>query len=165
MRLRPLEIKDAEGMLEWMHDSNVCEFMQRDFASMTIDNCKGFIESSRDMSEDMHLAAVNDDDEYMGTVSLKHIDRDAGTAEFAITFRRCAMGTGISAFAMKEIIKKGLCELGLDSVIWCVSRENLRANRFYEKNGYKKMECVPDKYKLLYPEWESMNWFEVKKGE
>ena len=165
MKLRPLEIKDAEGMLEWMHDSNVCEFMQRDFASMTIENCKSFIGSSRDTSEDLHMAAADDNDEYMGTVSLKHIDTENKTAEFAITFRRCAMGTGISAFAMKEIIKKGLSELGLESIIWCVSRKNLRANRFYEKNGYRKIESVPEKYKQLYPDWEDMNWFEVKKGE
>ena len=64
-----------------------------------------------------------------------------------------------------ELSFRVLSELGLESIIWCVSRKNLRANRFYEKNGYRKIESVPEKYKQLYPDWEDMNWFEVKKGE
>ena len=165
MKLRQLQKKDAPFMLEWMHDKNVCEFMQRDFAAMTLGNCLDFIDKSSSTDETLNLAVVDDTDEYMGTVSLKHIDKATLSAEFAITIRRCAMGKGISRFAMAEIISKGLKELGLESVIWCVSKDNIRANRFYEKNGYSKISAVPEKYQTLYPQWENMNWFEVRKNE
>ena len=73
----------------------------------------------------------------MGTVSLKHIHD--GKAEFAIAIRKCAMGKGISGDAMKEILNYGLDTLGLDQIYWCVSPDNRRAVRFYEKNGYRQI--------------------------
>lgn len=159
MKLRRLELKDAPLMLEWMHDPDVCKYMKRDFNSMKLENCQAFIKSSQDDEENLHLAVVDDSDEYMGTVSLKEIDRQNGIAEFAITMRSAAMGKGYSAFGMREIIRYGLTEMGLKKVVWCVSKQNLRANRFYDKNGYKKITDVPQNYKELYPEHSEMNWY------
>lgn len=136
MRLRELEEKDAPLMLEWMHDSSVVEYMQADFASKTLEDCIQFIHSSSD--EDSHFAVVDDKDEYMGTVSLKHITDD--DAEFAITIRKAAMGKGFSSFAMKEIINYGFDVLKLNSIYWCVNPENKRAVRFYDKNGYERID-------------------------
>ncbi|MBR1571652.1 MAG: GNAT family N-acetyltransferase [Lachnospiraceae bacterium] len=139
MRMRRLEEKDAPFMLEWMHDESVVEYLSANFAAKTIDDCKAFIESSY-TDTDVNMAVVNDDDEYMGTVSLKHIQDK--TAEFAITFRKCAMGQGYSTYGIKKIIEYGLEELGLESVYWCVSPDNARAVRFYDKNGYNRVDSA-----------------------
>ena len=48
----------------------------------------------------LHLAIASDSDEYMGMVSLKHIED--GLAEFAITVRTEAMGKGYSWFGMES---------------------------------------------------------------
>lgn len=141
MRLRKLEEKDAPLMLEWMHDDSVVHYMQADFASKTIDDCRAFIRAAQDTSENMHLAIVDDHDEYMGTVSLKDIHD--GLAEFAITIRKCAMGKGFSSWAMKEIIKRGK-DMGLNKIYWCVSKENKRAIRFYDKNRYTRIPSAPN---------------------
>ena len=138
--LRKLEKKDAPLMLEWMHDPSVVENLNRNFGNMTIEDCERFIESSaKDEVKNLHLAITddNDDDEYLGTVSLKNIDKNA--AEFAITIRTSAMGRGISRDAMKEIIRIGYEVLGLDIIYWYVSEKNLRAVKFYDKNGYKRI--------------------------
>ncbi len=74
----------------------------------------------------------------MGTVSLKHIDMHRKQAEFAIAIRLCAMGRGISQYAMKEILRKGFKEIGLEKIFWCVSENNKRVIRFYEKMDIKK---------------------------
>lgn len=137
MRLRKLEEKDAPLMLEWMRDPSVVEYMQTDFASKTIEDCLDFIKYAADHTTDVHFAVVDDNDEYMGTVSLKHIMD--GSAEFAITVRKAAMGRGFSSFAMKEIIEYGFNTLNLNSIYWCVRPENKRAVRFYDKNGYKRV--------------------------
>ena len=108
MRLRPLEKKDAPLMLEWMHDADCVENLSANFASKTLEDCLGFIESSKDTSVHLNLAIADDADEYMGTASLKHIDRTASTAEFAIAMRRCAMGKGFSKYGMQRIIEIGL---------------------------------------------------------
>ena len=48
MRLRKLEEKDAPLMLEWMHDPDVVENLNKNFAAMTMDDCKRFIVGSAD---------------------------------------------------------------------------------------------------------------------
>ena len=135
MRLRKLEHKDAKLMLEWMHDIRIIDKMQANFMDMTIEDCKRFIEVAKNESENFHLAIVDDKDTYMGTVSLKHITKVS--AEFAIVIRNVAMGKGFAAFGMREMIDIGLRKLGLDYIYWCVSSDNIRAIRFYEKNGYQ----------------------------
>lgn len=136
-QLRKLKQSDAPLMFEWMHDEDVVHFMKADFQHKTLSNCEEFIESAQDDRNNLHLAAVDDNDTYMGTVSLKNIDNDS--AEFAITMRRAAMGKGYAAEAMKQIIDKGFNELGLEYIYWCVNPANKRAVRFYDKNGYQRV--------------------------
>lgn len=150
MNLRKLEKKDAELMLEWMHDDSVVHHLSANFAAKTIDDCYNFIRASQSFDTDINLAIVDDMDEYMGTVSLKHIDREMKTAEFAITIRKCAMGKGYSAYGMQEILKRGLEEYGLDKIYWCVSQVNVRAVRFYDKNMYVRTQDVPENIKSNY---------------
>lgn len=126
-------------MLEWMHDQDLVKNLQANFQSSTLADCENFIRRSWEDTNNLHMAAADDDDVYMGTVSLKNIDRIAKNAEFAIAFRRCALGTGISAFAMKEILRYGLEELGLAQIYWYVSSKNARAVRFYDKCGYPRV--------------------------
>ncbi len=162
MKLRKLEMKDATLMLEWMHDKSVVENMHTNFGSFTIENCENFIADSQDDKENLHLAITDDSDEYMGTVSLKRIRNNK--AEFAITIRKKAMGKGFSKFAMAEIIRIGLEELKLSSVYWCVSAENKRAVRFYDKNNYKRITIDPKEIDDYTEEQiNSYLWYEVRK--
>lgn len=137
MYLRKLKQKDAPLMLEWMHDPSVVENLQTDFGKKTIEDCVKFIDASKDDNHDIHLAIADAADEYQGTVSLKHIDNSS--AEFAITIRSSAMGCGIATEAMDKMIQYGFEEKGLTSIYWCVSPENKRAVRFYDKNGYHRV--------------------------
>lgn len=164
MKLRKLELKDAPLMLEWMHDDSVVHFMGANFAEKKIEDCENFIRYSQESENDLNLAIVDDNDEYMGTVSLKHINKELKMAEFAVTVRKCAMGRGISAYGMKEIIRIGLEELGLDKVLWCVSKLNERAVRFYDKNGYKRTTDIHEYYKSMYTEEQNalFIWYVVE---
>lgn len=165
MKLRRLEKKDASFMLEWMHDTNVTVGFQKNFGQKTLADCEEFIEAAQNSENDLHLAAVDDNDEYMGTVSLKNIRNKS--AEFAITFRSCAMGKGFSQIAMAEIIRRGFEELGLEKIYWCVLKDNARAIRFYDKNGYSRTNDVPAEiYGGIHCPYtdnqlESFIWYEV----
>lgn len=150
MNLRHLQVKDAGYMLEWMHDDEVVHFLSANFATKKIDDCLAFIEYSQNKDKDINLAIVDEKDEYMGTVSLKHINTKTKTAEFAITMRKCAMGKGYSTYGMAEIIKMGIEEIGLEKIYWCVSCKNERAIRFYDKNKYKRTNDIPDAIKDSY---------------
>ena len=163
MYLRKLELKDATLMLAWMHDKSVTEKLQADFASKTIDDAESFIKMSWDNKTDLHLAIASDTDEYMGTVSLKHIEN--GAAEFAITVRAEAMGKGYSWFGMESIIEKAFNELDLESVYWCVSRDNSRAVRFYDKHNFHEALDIPKSVLERYKGTDNLKWYSVLKGD
>lgn len=165
MKLRKLEIKDADLMLEWMHDIDVVGLLGTNFREKTLDDCIKFIELSKNDTNNVHRAIVDEADIYMGTVSLKHIDREMKTTEFAITVRKEAMGKGYSKFGMAAIIDIAFKEIGLEKVYWCVYKENLRAIRFYEKNGYEQVFDIPAHLKENYMPEQLANfiWFCVEK--
>ncbi len=108
IRLRVLKNSDASFMLEWMHNSTVVENLNVDFMSKTIEDCEKFISSSFGDDDNLHLAIVNQEDIYQGTVSLKNIHNKM--AEFAIVIRKSAMGKDIAKYAMEQILHIGFCE-------------------------------------------------------
>ena len=139
MRLRNLEIKDAPLMHEWMHDKNVVADLKTNFLSKTMDDCLNFIHMSNNDHGNWHMAIVDEEDSYMGTVSLKNIKEDS--AEFGITIRSCAMGKGYALWAMKEAIRVGFEKMNINKIYWCVSPDNKRAVRFYDKNGFERVSA------------------------
>jgi len=159
MKLRPLESRDAPLMLEWMHDPDVVCHLSTNFGEKTLQDCESFIAWANSTESDLHLAVADEEDTYMGTVSLKHIH--GGTAEFAITVRACAMGKGYSRFGMAAILAMGLEKLGLSAIYWCVSRHNARAVRFYDKNGYSRTDTVPPAIRDAYTPEQNTDfiWF------
>ncbi len=181
MKLRELKQEDSELMLEWMQDDSVVHDLQTDFMKLTIDDCKNFIKQAREQYTEknphyLHYAITDEDsedfDEYLGTVSLKNIDYRNERAEFAITIRQKAMGIGLARLAMQEIISIGFERYDLNLIYWYVSPENMRANRFYEKNGYKGMNYellhleLEEEYRTarLYSEPAQYIWYFVKRS-
>lgn len=163
MLLRRLELRDAPLMLAWMHDKSVVEKLKTNFASKTLSDCEAFIRASWNDKQNINLAIVTDTDEYMGTVSLKHIEN--GAAEFAITVRAEAMGKGYSWYGMETIIEKAFDEYGLECVYWCVSRSNERAVRFYDKHNFHEALDIPSTVIDRYSDMEDLKWYSVLKGD
>ncbi len=162
MYLRELRETDAPLMLEWMHDESVVANLRGEFLSKTIDDCIAFIQSSISESN-VHLAIATDEDEYMGTVSLKNIEE--GSAEFAITVRTKAMTKGYSWFGVQAIIERAFNDYNLEAVYWCVARDNLRAIRFYDKHNFHEILDVPAHILEHYKNVDDLKWYSVLKGD
>ncbi len=165
MYLRKLKIEDAPLMLEWMHDDDVTNNLSTNFAHKSLQDCEKFIESSADTSNNLHMTIASDADEYMGTVSLKHIDKEAGNAEFAITVRKASMGKGYSWFGMVEIIRVAFEELRLNSIYWCVSKANERACRFYNKHDFQEALDIPNEILYRYEGVKNLIWYSILNGD
>ena len=99
MKLRDLKLKDAPLMLEWMHDEELVRFFRTDFQDKTLGDCEAFIQTAA-AEQNRHWAICNDEDEYLGTVSLKHMDPQNGTAEYAI-----AIGIGLKRIETRSGIR------------------------------------------------------------
>ena len=165
MKLRKLELKDAPLMLEWMHDESIICDMRGDFKEKTLDDCIAFIGNAQKDKENIHLAIATDTDEYMGTVSLKNIDREEQSAEFAITVRKCAMGKGYSWYGMDEIIRQAFEKYGLAYVYWCVSTRNERAVKFYDKHNFHRTSNISAKIQTQYKDMNDLLWYKVQNAK
>lgn len=144
IRLRDLCKKDAVYMLEWMHDADIQACFQKSMASMTLQDAERFCENSaksnkKDLisGDSLHYAIVDENDEYLGTISLKNLNFDAKNAEYAISVRKKAQGTGAAKEATELLIKKSVEEFGFHKIYLNVLSDNIRAIRFYEKCGFK----------------------------
>ena len=159
MRLRNLELKDAPLMLEWMHDESVVGKLKGNFIEKTLADAESFILASTNQEENIHFAIVSDEDEYMGTVSLKNVED--GSAEFAIVVRQKAMGKGYAWFALEEILNKAFEEYGIESVYWCIARTDKRALRFCDKHVFHENIDIPRKVLARYKDMDNLKWYSI----
>lgn len=139
MLLRKLEEKDVSGMLEWMHDPEVYQFFRFSCENNTTEDAARFIAKARiDFEENIHrhYAIVDNNDIYLGTISLKDIDMASRNAEYAISLRKSAQGKGIATQATKKILEIAFTELGLERVYLNVLSNNTAAIHLYEKCGF-----------------------------
>lgn len=159
MIIRKLELQDADYMLEWMHSNNVTEYLAQNFSVKTVEDCRNFIQSSlNDEDKNIHRAICLDTGEYLGTVSLKHIDTKNRNAEYAISMREKAMGTGASLYGTKEILKFAFQNLGLHKVYLNVCTENKRAIKFYKKFGFV-YEGISKEHVLIKGKLRDLEWY------
>ena len=164
MKLRDFKKKDAEPMLEWMHSELSQKVFAKDFNSFTKDKVLDFIENAKNYENQVHLACVDEKDNYLGTVSLKNINNEDKNAEYAISFHEKAFGTGASTYATKEILRIAFEELKLQKVYLNVLDINERANAFYKKIGFKKVGIFYN-HILKSDGYKNLVWYEIQKEE
>lgn len=160
IRLRPLQEKDATGMLEWMTDPGITQFFRFDASKMTLEGCKSFIAGANGSADCRHYCIADEKDEYLGTISLKEI-RDGG-AEYAISTRLKAHGTGAAMAATRQLLDIAFGELNLNRVYLNVLADNGRANAFYRKAGFR-FTHTEEKTLEIRGEWKDLNWYEIER--
>ena len=167
MKLRLLQRKDAAGMLEWMHDDEINKNFRFYAKEMTEEKAQKFIEDSHidaAHKRNIHLAIADENDEYLGTISLKNIDWEAKTAEYAISLRRMAQGKGIALDATQELIQYAFCTLGLNRIYLNVLPANQRAVHLYEKCGFQ-YEGTFRNHICIRGKIVSLKWYGLLKEE
>jgi len=163
--LRPLAKKDAPLILEWLKDRDVTRFFRFNTENATIDSVQKFINDSHNNKDSIHLAIVaSKDDEYLGTVSLKEIDRDAKTAEYAISLRKKAQGKGYGHEATIKILDYAFTRLDLERVYLNVLSDNEKAIKLYKQIGFV-YEGEFLNHIMVRGELKSLKWFRLTKSE
>ena len=109
---------------------------------MSLEDIKFFCTTSKipqsvKHGDNLHFAIVDEKDEYLGTVSLKSIDLDNMTAEYAIAVRKKARGRGVATAATFDVLKKAFSDYGLNRVYLNVFSDNEPAIKLYERCGFK----------------------------
>ena len=158
--LRPLAQKDADRMVEMMHDEQTTRYLQIGGPSYTKETALRFISQTADESVNLHRAVVDENDVYHGSISLKNIDREKMDAEYAISMHPDAQGKGAAAAATAQILEIAFQDLGLNRVYLNVLAENLRANRFYQKFGFQFTHTGSMEF---HGEVKELNWYTAEK--
>jgi len=156
--LRPLKMRDAEKMLEWMHDENVTHFLRINGKNATIEDTRRFIENAKDEKITLHRAITDESGNYLGTVSLKNIDREKREAEYAICMHSDAMGTGAAKEGTRLILALAFSRMDLRRVYLNVLEENLRAVKFYNKFGFTYVGKSETEFK---GQTKPLLWYEI----
>lgn len=163
MKLRKLELKDIEGILEWMKDSSINCYFRFNPDKINEKSVKEFILASQNDSENYHFAITADDDNYLGTISLKNVDNINKNAEYAISLRKSSIGKGVSKYATEQILSFGFEKLGLNKIYLNVYSDNIRAIKFYEKIGFKyEGEFINHIYSN--GEYKNLRWYGIFRG-
>lgn len=158
--IRPLQEKDTERMVEWLKDEDVTRYLTIGGADSNVESTLEFIQKSKNDTDNLHRAIVGENDDYLGTVSLKNTDRTKGEAEYAIAMHPNAMGTGAAAAGTKLILALAFDELSLKRIYLNVLRVNQRAVKFYYKLGFKYTHSTISNYG---GEEAELVWYEVVK--
>lgn len=164
--LRPLKMKDADGMFEWMKDEETQRCFQYPMGEKTKEDAIDFIINAKTGLEDgnsIHFAVADEQDEYLGTVSLKHYSSRDKNAEFAISLRPGSRGKGIGEEAIRKMLRLAFEEWEMEKVYLNVLPDNIRAVRLYERCGFL---CEGEFYRHLYlhGKYQNVRWYGMVRG-
>lgn len=115
------------------------------------------------MSDTDKTYAIDYNDEYIGSISLKHINPIDKNAEFAISIRKKYREQGLGKEAIHLILQIAFEELNLNKVYLNVLSNNERAIRLYQSVGFeyegelKEHICINNEFKSLklYGIWKN----------
>lgn len=154
-------------MFEWMHDPDIQAGFQTDMTAKTFDDVVAFIKNT-DYSisdrNDIHFAVAGEEDEYLGTISLKDISLRDKRAEYAISLRKCAHGKGIGYTATHLLLDYAFFSLGLNRVFLNVLSDNLAAIHLYQKCGFH-YEGEFAEHMFLRGKYYNLQWYGIGRTE
>lgn len=165
MKIRKYSLDDVHEMYELFKDKEVTRYLYDNYDYYSMENTKTFI-SNENNNQEIHRAIVNDEDKYVGTVSLRYIDLEEGTAELTIVVKKDYHSKGYAWFAICEILNLAFKELNVRGVYWRIDANNKRAIRFFEKHGFNKLDAdIPHKIKERHIKEKNSIWFAVLNGD
>jgi len=166
IRLRKLQSKDAPLMFEWMQDPQIISNFQIDFTNASQKTADDFIAkySASDNVTTKHYAIVNEEDEYLGTVSLKNIDYKNKNTEYAVVLRDKVIGTNVAFDATKALFDIVFKDLNLEKIYLNCLSDNQRAINFYKKMGFR-FEGEFKKHVYIKNSFRNLSWMAFLKED
>ena len=166
MQWRNLDKTDARPMLDWLSDEAVTAGLSGSYTTATLQDAEAFLCQAREAAAEVHKAIVTDEGEYVGMVSLRHINEPEETAELAIVVRSEFFGRGYAWFGVVSMLKYAFEQLDMHIVYWCIKPENQRAIHFFEKHGFNSPDSdIPAIIKQRHCSENDPVWFVAIRGD
>jgi RimJ/RimL family protein N-acetyltransferase len=133
LTLEPLRDEDSDALFAWINDRELVE-LSAVFRAVTRAEHDAWFASVR-TRDDVAIHAIREDGALVGTCQLI---LEGAQAELRIRIGvRSAQSRGIGTWAVRELVRRGFEELGLERIWLQVFDVNTRAIRAYEKAGFR----------------------------
>jgi RimJ/RimL family protein N-acetyltransferase len=137
--LEPLRDEDSEALFAWINDRELVE-LSAVFRPVSRAEHDAWFASVR-ARDDVVIYAIREDGALIGTCQLV-LEGDAAELRIRIG-ERAAQSRGIGSWAVRELVRRGFDELGLERIWLQVFDVNARAIRAYEKAGFVTVKDGP----------------------
>lgn len=141
VRLRPFRREDIPDKIRWINDPGVNRFLHYE---LPLEQAKteAWFEAVQKRS-DRYDAVIEADQTPCGLAGLLSIDRKSRKAELYITLGSPEYGgRGVAAEACRKLLAYAFGDLKLNRVYLYTETENLRAQRLFERIGFRKEGCL-----------------------
>lgn len=169
VRIRPITQNDTEKIVAWRNQ----DFVRKNFIDQRPFTVEGHTAWLKGQVETGHVAQFIiclKDGREIGSVYLRDIDREAGTAEYGIFIgEKEALGKGLGTQAAKLALDYGFGTLRLTKIFLRLLEDNGRAFKSYEKAGFCRIDgrqetvCLEQgKRNVIFMEIERGAWEDTK---
>jgi RimJ/RimL family protein N-acetyltransferase len=137
VRLRALELTDAETVWRWYQDHEF-SVLDGNIYGASLATIRAFVQSLGSPSyADVSLGIETEDGALIGLIRLKRGAPEDRHADFGIAIERDYWNRGYGTDATRTILRFALDEMNLHRVSLGVLDYNMRAQRCYEKCGFR----------------------------
>lgn len=152
VKLRPHTEADLPNYVAWLNDPEVTEFTAIESGNATLEGEREWFARVSDPACRDRNWAIEIDGRHIGNCAL-HLDETGGVGGFGIIIGDKTMwGKGYGAAALREVLRIGFEEIGLQRIFLHAFSKNLRGLRCYEKCGLRR-EGFLRRHRLKRGEW------------
>lgn len=135
-----MEITDTEKIVNWRNQDWVCRnFIYQE--PFTVEGHMHWIRTQVETGHVIQFIICLTDGRDIGSVYLRDIDREQGTAEYGIFIgEEDALGCGYGTAAAKEALVYAFTKLSLNKIYLRFLADNIGAGKSYERAGFRMVE-------------------------
>ncbi|MCH5261504.1 MAG: GNAT family N-acetyltransferase [Lachnospiraceae bacterium] len=167
VHLRPMNIDDTDKIITWRNQ----DFVRKNFIYQELFTREGHLSWLHNQVETGHVAQFIiclTDGREIGSVYLRDIDREQGSAEYGIFIgEEDALGCGYGTAAAKEALVYAFTKLHLNKIYLRFLADNIGAGKSYERAGFRIAErtetvtTMQGERKVCFMEIERRRWEEI----
>lgn len=136
--ISPMHPDDAEIYTKWLNNPNITQYLSVHNSLISITGEKDYLEKYSKVEWNMAIVK-KDNDELIGNIGLNDIDYKNGTAELGIFIGdEDNLSKGYGSEAINLLTNYAFRELRLHTIMLRTYDINLRAQKAYEKCGFKE---------------------------
>lgn len=139
--LSPVNTLDIEIYTKWLNNPDITKYLTIHNSFVTLGGEKVFLENTQKNEDELVLGIIkSENDTLMGNIGLTKIDYKCGTAELGIFIGdEENLGKGYGSEAINLLIEFAFNELRLHNIMLTVYDFNERAQKAYQKCGFKEI--------------------------